>query len=174
MKSALLVIAPEIFRDEEYAEPKAVLEARGAAVSTASTQPGTCVGKLGMTAEAELSVADAATRVYDAVVFIGGAGARVFFDDADAHRLARDTHDRGGLIAAICIAPSTLAHAGLLGGVRATAFDSQRDDLIAHGAVWTGEPVTVDGRIVTANGPEAATEFGHTLADVLGLEGGAR
>jgi putative intracellular protease/amidase len=39
MKSALLVIAPEVFRDEEYAEPKRILEARGADVTTASLKP---------------------------------------------------------------------------------------------------------------------------------------
>ena len=32
MKSVLMVIAPSQFRDEEYAEPKAVLEAAGATV----------------------------------------------------------------------------------------------------------------------------------------------
>jgi putative intracellular protease/amidase len=36
--------------------------------------------------------------------------------------------------------------------------------------VWTGDAVTTDGRILTANGPEAATEFGEALGDLLGLE----
>jgi len=165
----VMVIAPTVFRDEEYAHPKKVLESRGATVVTASSVPGECTGKLGMKAFASLSVAEAADAPWDAVVFVGGAGASVFFDDEQAHRLARETAARGAVVAAICVAPSTLAHAGLLSGIRATAFPSQEQDLVAHGALWTGSPVTVDGRFVTANGPEAATAFGEAVADVLGL-----
>jgi len=169
MKSALLVIAQQVFRDEEYAEPKAVLEARGARVTTASVSAGPAVGKLGMHAIADISVIDALEQDWDAIAFVGGAGASVFFDDDSAHELARQASERGAVVSAICIGPSTLAHAGLLQGVRATAFPSQEDDLRAHGAVWTGEPVTVDGRVITANGPEAATAFGHAVADALEL-----
>jgi protease I len=169
MPEVVMVIAPKMFRDEEYAEPKRILEERGAHVVTASVAPGECIGKLGLHAVATLSVTEATQTPWDAVVFVGGAGASVFFDDAAAHQLARAAVDGGRLLSAICIAPSTLAHAGLLTGVSATAFPSQEDDLRAHGAEWTGEPVTRDGLIVTANGPEAAAEFGETLADMLGL-----
>jgi protease I len=100
---------------------------------------------------------------------VGGAGARVFFDDHDAHRLARNQAGSGRVLAAICVGPSTLAHAGLLDGVRATAFPSQAGDLREHGAVWTDEAVVTDGRIVTANGPEAAEEFGEAVALALGV-----
>jgi protease I len=171
MPDVVMVIAPRMFRDEEYAEPKRVLESRGAAVVTASVAPGECIGKLGLRANAEISVADAAVRDWDAVVFVGGAGSAVYFDDESAHLLAKRAAGGKGLLSAICIAPSTLAHAGLLSGVRATAFPSQKDDLVAHGALWTGESVTTDGRIVTGNGPEAATEFGETVGNLLGLPG---
>lgn len=170
MADVVMVIAPKIFRDEEYAEPKRALESRDARVITASTAPGECIGKLGMLAHAEISVADAAKRSWDAVIFVGGAGASVYFDDEAAHELARQAAEGDAVLSAICIAPSTLAHAGLLDGVRATAFPSQEDDLKAHGALWTGEPVTVDGRLVTGSGPEAATEFGETIGDMLGLD----
>ena len=169
MDRVLMVIAPEVFRDEEYVHPKAALEARGAIVETASTRPGTCRGKLGMTAEATLAVSDAEPARYAAVVFVGGGGAEVFFDDPAAHALARSAHDLGRVVAAICIAPSVLARAGLLGGVRTTAFQSQREDVIAHGAVWTGVPVEVHGAIITANGPDAAHDFGLAIGDALGL-----
>ena len=169
MVEVVMVIAPRIFRDEEYAEPKAVLESRGAHVVTASVAPGECIGKLGMRAMAELSLTEATHMPWDAVIFVGGAGASVFFDDAAAHELARAALDGGHVLSAICIAPSTLAHAGLLQGVAATAFASQEDDLRAHGARWSGEPVTRDGRIITGNGPEAATAFGQAVGDALGL-----
>lgn len=169
MTHILMVIAPAVFRDEEYAAPKQVLEARGARVTTASRQAGVCRGKLGMTAEATLAVTDADVTDYDAVVFVGGGGAEVFFDDPAAHALARAAADAELVLGAICIAPSVLARAGLLDGVHATAFPTQRDDLVAHGALWSDGPVEIDGRVVTANGPDAAPDFGLAIADLLGL-----
>jgi protease I len=165
----VMVIAPEVFRDEEYAEPVRILEQHGARVTTASAAPGKCIGKLGLVAHADLSLAEAMHRSWDAVVFVGGSGAQRFFDDTEAHTLARQAARAGAVVGAICIAPSVLAHAGLLAGVTATAFPSQKGDLLRHGATWTEGPVAVDGRIITANGPEAATEFGMQLAEALGL-----
>jgi protease I len=164
-----MVIAPAVFRDEEYEHPKEVLEARGAMVVTASRSAGTCTGKLGAMAEATLPLADADAAEYDAVVFVGGSGAETYFDDPIAQELARDAHALGRVVAAICIAPSILARAGLLDSVRATAFGSQEDDLRRHGARWTGSPIEIDGRIITANGPAAARDFGVAIADALGL-----
>jgi protease I len=169
MKKVLMVIAPETFRDEEYSHPKEVLESRGARVVTASTRPGTCVGKLGMTAEAEIAVSEADALDYDAVVFVGGAGSKVFFDDPYAQALARAARVNKRVLAAICVAPSILARAGLLRGWPATAFESQKEDLEANGAIWTGEPLTVQGHVITANGPEAARDFGEAIADALGI-----
>jgi protease I len=164
-----MVIAQDIFRDEEYAQPKEVLESRGVDIVTASVAAGPCFGKLGMEATADIALANARHQDFEAVVFVGGAGASVFFDDPIAHDLATQMYQEGKVVAAICIAPSTLARAGLLRGRRATAFPSQADDLTARGATYTGASVEVDGSIITANGPEAATAFGEAIAGALGL-----
>ncbi|MDY0341273.1 MAG: DJ-1/PfpI family protein [Coriobacteriia bacterium] len=169
MAHILMVIAPEMFRDEEYAAPKEIFEAHGARVTTVSHRAGLCHGKLGMTAEATLAVTDADMADHDAVVFVGGGGAEVFFDDSAAHELATAAARGDLVLGAICIAPSILARAGLLDGVRATAFPTQRDDLIAYGAAWSDGPVEVDGHIVTANGPAAASDFALAISGLLGL-----
>lgn len=171
MKTVLIVIAKEIFRDEEYLEPKIVLEDAFIRIKTASTEGGPCVGKSGTYAVADMAIADADPAEYEALIFIGGSGASVFFDDAGAHRVAQQMHADGKVVAAICIAPSILARAGLLKGKKATAFESQKEDLIAHGAEFTGAPVEVDGRIVTADGPDSATAFGEAIRDLLKEEG---
>ncbi len=167
MTAALFVIAPEVFRDEEYAEPKEALQRQGVQVTTASTEIGTCTGKLGMVAHAEIALRDVRAADYDAVVFIGGAGAQIFFDDPIAHDLAREAFAQQSVIGAICIAPSILARAGLLNGVEATCFSSQEADLRSHGARYSETAVVRDGSIVTANGPDAARSFGEAIADAL-------
>ncbi|MDO8964303.1 MAG: DJ-1/PfpI family protein [Coriobacteriia bacterium] len=169
MPAILMVIAPEMFRDEEYSHPKAVFERRGATVVTASTQAGPCTGRFGLVATADVALADARAAEFDAVVFVGGAGAQVYFDDEAAHALANAAFEQGAVVSAICVAPSILARAGLLSGRRATSFPSQELDLETHGAIFALEPVTVDAPFVTANGPEAADAFGEAVADLLSL-----
>jgi protease I len=169
MSSVLMVVAPTMFRDEEYEQPRAVFESRGASVTVASVCPGPITGRFGARAIADVAIVDADPGRYDALVFVGGAGAEVFFDDRDAHALARRAHDLGKVVAAICIAPSILARAGLLSGRQVTSFPDQEADLTSHGAIWTGQRVTVDAPFVTANGPESAREFGEAVAALAGL-----
>jgi protease I len=104
---------------------------------------------------------------YDAVIFVGGVGAEEYWDDATAHAIATATVNTGKLLCAICIAPVTLAKAGVLKGKRVTVFSSERDKLEAEGAIYTGKNVEVDGKIITANGPNAATEFAEAIVKAL-------
>lgn len=117
-------------------------------------------GMFGGTVKPDTTLEDVDVSRFDALVFVGGSGAKIYFDDPTAHRLAREAYENGRVVAAICIAPSTLANAGLLGGKKATCFPSESQNLREKGAVYTGKPVEQDGRIVTADGPGSAREFG--------------
>jgi len=56
-----------------------------------------------------------------------------------------------------------------LDGKRATVFDTTYASVLeGAGVTYTGESVTVDGNIITANGPAAAEEFARTIARELG------
>ena len=78
--------------------------------------------------------------------------------------------DKNKLVCAICIAPMILAKAGLLKDINATVWDvdgKQSSYFNSHGIKYTGEDVTVDGNIITANGPDAASAFGEKIAELL-------
>lgn len=166
-KKVLMVIAPENFRDEEYLTPKEVLEGYGAEITTASKGVETAKGMLGATAKVDMDIDDANAKSYDAVIFVGGTGASIYFDDSKAHSIAKEAHNSGKIVCAICIAPSTLANAGMLDGKKATAWSSEQSNLESKGATYTGESVTQDGNIITANGPTAAKAFGEKIAEAL-------
>uniref|UniRef100_A0A7V3JA10 DJ-1/PfpI family protein n=1 Tax=candidate division CPR3 bacterium TaxID=2268181 RepID=A0A7V3JA10_UNCC3 len=167
MAKVLLVIASKNFRDEEYARPKEILEGEGIEVKTASSRLGTISGKLGMEATADLLLGQVNIDDFDGIVFVGGPGAMEYFESETALNLARQAYAKKKIVAAICIAPSILANAGILKGKNATAFPSEIDNLKNKGANYTGESVTIDGNIITANGPEAAEEFGKRIAEGL-------
>lgn len=162
-KNVLMIIAPVNFRDEELLEPKRVLESAGAKVTIASKGVKVAKGALGATVNVDLDIVKANPEDYDAIVFVGGMGSSIYFVDAVAQSMARQAYEKGKIVAAICIAPSTLANAGLLKGKRATAYPSAERNLRSKGAIYTGEGVTQDGKIITAKGPQFAKDFGEAI-----------
>ena len=165
-KSVVMIIAPSEFKDEEYFHSKQVLIDRGIDVKTASKEL-TAISVSGKEVKCDLLIEDVNVDNYDCVVFVGGAGASVYFDDDKVQDIAVKANEQGKIVAAICIAPSILANAGILEGKRVTAFPSQEANLEEKGASYTGESVTVDGHIVTGNGPESAKDFGERIAELL-------
>ena len=71
----------------------------------------------------------------------------------------------GLYIAAICAAPSILAHKGLLNGKKATVFPSFADDL--KNADYTAGGVVIDDKFITARGAGVCIEFGLKCVEVL-------
>jgi protease I len=166
-KTILMIVAPEGFRDEELLEPKKIFENHNANVKIASKGVSVARGKLGAKIDVDYDIDEVIMQDYDAVVFVGGPGAAVYFDDETAHSIAREALEEDEILGAICIAPVILANAGLLKGKKATVFPSGADDLKKNGAKYTGKDVEADGKIVTANGPAAAKKFGEKIAEML-------
>jgi protease I len=166
-KEALMVVAHETFRDEEYEKPRRILEAGGVEVTVASSSLGEATGRFGLKAPVDILVTEAVADDYDAIIYIGGGGAKEYFDDPVAHKLARDFTVAGKVVAAICIAPHTLAAAGVLKAKRATCFPSEKDALLRYAAEYTGSPVEVDGKVITADGPESAEAFGQAILEAM-------
>lgn len=164
MANIVMIIAPMNFRDEEYFEPKRILENSGHTVTTASKMTGTINGSRGGTAQASLLLQDVHWRKFDAVVFVGGPGSYQYDLDTDAHTIAQDFYANHKLTTAICHAPIILAQAGVLSDKKATVHDGDIDELKKLGVAYVAQNVVVDGRIITANGPAAATDFGKTIA----------
>ena len=169
MKTALLVIAQNGYQDLELSGTTNALLRAGYEVTVASKEAGTCIGKFGGTEEALLAMREVDPLAYDVLAFIGGPGAHALADDKEAILLAQARADSGKVLGAICIAPTILAAAGVLKGKKASVWDdgkgTQKQFLNDRGAAYTDLPVTVDGSIVTGNGPDAAEEFGKTLAE---------
>ena len=166
--TVLLIVAQNGFRDEEYFTPKTILEDAGYQVKTGSVKVGIARGKLGGTAKVDVALSEVKVDDYAAVVFVGGPGSADYFNDKTVLKLATDAYQKGEVVGAICIAPGILARAGILKGKKATVFPSETETLEREGANYSALPVVVDGKIVTADGPEAAEEFGKALVKTLG------
>jgi protease I len=167
-RKVLMVIASGNFRDEEYSIPRAALEAQGARVTVASSKLTESVGMLKQQkVKPDALVSKVEADDYDAIVFIGGVGAKEYFADKSALKLAQEAFKQEKIVAAICLAPSILANAGVLKGKKGTVYKSEEENLKKCGCEYTGAPVEVDGNVITANGPEAAQQFTDELVKAL-------
>jgi len=166
-KSILMIIAPVDFRDEEFLEPKEVFKEQGFNVTVASKGVKQAKGKLGAIADVDKDISAVTVDDYDAVVFVGGPGTKVYFEDSDALSIAKEAYEKDKVVGAICIAPSILGNAGVLEAKKATCFSSEATTLEDQGAEYTGKDVEVDGKIITANGPAAAVRFATEIVEAL-------
>jgi len=167
MKNVLMIIAEDQFRDEEYFQPKNVLEMKGINVMTASASLDTATGVLGGKVAPDLLVSAADMKDYDALVLVGGGGAEQYFDDPAVRKLVHQADSQQKVIAAICVAPVILARSGVLKGKKATVWYSDGDEITRAGGKYTGANVEKDGNIITANGPQAVQGFCNELLNAL-------
>lgn len=171
-KTILLIIAFQNYQDYEYAMTKQVLENAGIKVVTTSSQTGTASGSFGDSAQVDLDLKKVNTADYDAVIFIGGAGAVGYQTDQLAHQIAKQTVEQNKILGAICIAPTILANAGVLKNKKATVWTSEIEKspikiLENGGAKYLNKNVVVDGKIITADGPPSAQNFGQRIVKML-------
>jgi protease I len=164
-KRAALIITSMNFRDDELFTTKRMLDAAQIETVIASTKVGTLRGALGGMADVRVLVDQLRVDDYDAIIFISGPAEYV--GNPVAMDIIRETVRKGKVLGAIGVAPTVLASAGVLTGVQATAYLSERDSLLQAGAIYTGFPVAKERLIITATGPTAAIEFGRLIAQTL-------
>ena len=166
-KRAALIIASGNFQEDELFLTKRVLEAAQVETVIAAPRTGIIRGAAGMPTEAGMLIDQLKVNDFDAIIFVTGAGTAEYAGKPLITNIITETVRQGKILGAIGVAPSLLANAGVLFGRRATSFVSEQAMLIQAGAIYTGAPVEQEGNIITASGPQAATDFGRAIANAL-------
>ena len=115
--------------------------------------------------KADVLLEDVAFGQVDMVFLPGGRLGVENLERSEKVKSSCELFAREKKLAAICAAPSILAHLGLLSGKKATChpdFEGEMGD-----AVLTHEHVAVDGNIYTGQGLGATFELAFVLAEVL-------
>ena len=169
-KNVLMVIPYTQFRDEEFFEPKRILESEGATVTVASTAVRMCHGAKGGSIQSQLTIADAKAEDFDALVICGGPSTPEFFwNDKKLAELAVAASAAGKVVAAISLATVVLAKAKLLAGKQATVYFLPQaiQELKSGGATYVSEPLVVQDKLILAEGPTESARFGHAISAAL-------
>lgn len=169
MSAVAFVIASRNFQETEFQVPREILQKAGFTCPVAALERGICVGGLGQKVLATRVLAELKPANFAGVVFVGGGGSAIFDHNPVAHQVVREFFAAQKVCAAICHAPVIFAYAGILRGKQATCFATAENEevLRAKGAILSGRANEVDGKVITANGPPAAAQFGKQIVSVL-------
>jgi protease I len=169
-KKVLMVIPHTQFRDEEYLEPRKILEDEGAKVVVASTAARVCYGMKGASVSADIALGDAKADEFNALVICGGASVpELFWNDKKLAELAAAMNAGGKIVAAICLSTVVLAKAKLLAGREATVYFLPQaiHELKAAGAEYVKETLIIHNNIILAEGPTDSQRFGQAIRAAL-------
>lgn len=169
MAKVLMIIAQNGFRDEELFVPKEVLERAGHSVKVASITRTKAVGSKGASVQPDMAAYEANPDFFDCIVVVGGPGSPALSENDAVLKLVSAAAKKGKVVAAICLGPMTLAKAGALMGKGATVWPDKGAIAVLrdNAARYKAEPVVVDGKVVTADGPQSAGAFGEEIAKLL-------
>ena len=192
MLTVLLIIAYQGYQPLEYGVTRKVLESAGIVVKVASNQLGkassctnnnqgkTCddpyCQQMAMEypnfvkAHVDVVIDEVNPHDYDGIFLVGGPGALEFLDNKKVYSIIQTMHELQRPLGAICISPRILAHAGVLTNKNATCWngDGKVDALFKkYGVRRSFDHVVVDGTIITADGPQAAEEFGKAIVALV-------
>ncbi|PYS07075.1 MAG: hypothetical protein DMG12_01720 [Acidobacteria bacterium] len=169
-KKVLMVIPYTQFRDEEFFEPKKILEDEGAKVVIASTVARVCRGMRGGSVQADIAIADAKVDDYAALVICGGSSVPDFFwNDKKLQEFATAMSGAGKIAAAICLSTVVLAKAKLLAGREATVYFLPQaiQELKDAGAKYVKKTLIIHNNIILAEGPPDSQRFGQAIRSAL-------
>ena len=127
----------------------------------------------GVSVTADYTIDNFDYTAYDGIVIPGGMpGATNIANCEKAIEGIKNLFSQGKLVSAICASPAVvLASHGLTKGKKATCYPaSEFIKLIEKQSIYTGENVTVDNNLITANGPKSAMEFALAICNFLEIE----
>ena len=158
------ILATDGFEQSELLEPHKALLNNGALVDIISLKKGKIKGwkdkNWGEEVEANVSIDEATSGKYDALVLPGGVmNPDKLRMNKDVVNFVKDFFEERKPIAAICHGPWTLIETGKLKGRKVTSYESIKTDLVNAGAKWLDEEVVVDKGLVTSRTPKDLPAF---------------
>ncbi|QHS23432.1 type 1 glutamine amidotransferase [Virgibacillus sp. MSP4-1] len=149
------------YEDSEMKNPyEAIKEAGHETVIIGKQKGEVCKGKKNtISYEIELSVADADSSEFDAVVIPGGSAPEKLRINDNVVKFVKELNNGAKLIAGICHGPQVMISAEILKGKELTCFMGISDDVKNAGGNYRDDEVVVSKNIVTSRTPKDEPAF---------------
>ncbi len=169
----IIVPLAEGFEEIEAVSIIDVLRRANLDVTTAFLKSNPVKGSHNIPVAADKFIGDLKAADFNAIVLPGGQPGSDNLKKNDAViSYIKHIFSKGGVTAAICAAPTVLAHAGVLYGKKVTCFPGYEPDM--EGATATGNPVESDGTVITGIGAGCAVIFALELVKKFSGEKAAK
>ncbi len=165
-QSVLLILPAEDFNEQEFLVISSQLERANLKIFIASDAHSVCIGSAGLKVKNDVSLYNMHETNFAGIIFIGGNGARNYWNNKNLHNIAQKFYEAKKVVGAICSAPLILAKAGLL-KEKATCYTDDINELEREGIEYQDIPVHIDNKIITAQNPAAAVEFASSFIHFL-------
>ena len=167
-----MVIAYRNFQDVEYFIPRNIFLHAEFQVLTTSSRAGIAISDNGNPVKIYKGLQEININQFDALIFCGGQGAPKYLDNDISYKVLREAEKEHKLIGAICISPIILAKSGILSNKRATVWTSPLEKSAikvfkSNNVQYIDKGIVVDNNIITASGPQASSQFAHTVIEML-------
>jgi protease I len=168
-RTVLIYLPQQLFNEQEFEPALRRLSLSGVETRLAAADSGVAVSMSQLVVRLDLALRDVNVVDYAGLVLIGGSGAAVYWDDSLLQAKCREFASSEKVVAAIGIAPVTLARAGILKGRRATVYRDRTAVgwLRQAGAKYSFSGVVTDRNIITAASSDQARAFGQAIADAV-------
>ena len=155
MTPKVVVFLDELVEDVEFIYPYFRFKEEGFETYSVAVEKKTYHGKKGCTYRPDKVFEEIKNETFDCVYIPGGYAPDRFRRYPEILDFIRRHYEAGKIVASVCHGPWVLISAGIVKGKRVTGYFAIKDDLINAGAVYTGNPVEVDGNLITATDPQA-------------------
>lgn len=153
------------FEEVEALATVDVLRRAGLDVKTVSlTGDTTVVGSHGIPVVADMLFNQVSLDNAELLVLPGGTTS--FNEHEGVKKLIKAFYDAGEKVAAICASPMVFGGLGILQGRKATCYPGF-EKYLTGALVQEGEPVVVDGNVITGRGPGLTLLFALKLVELL-------
>lgn len=155
------------FETVEALAPADLLRRAGVQVALVGINGKTVVSGQNITVQADITLDDVDFDQLEMLVLPGGlGGVDNIHKSIPAITLIQKAAEQGLWVAAICAAPTVLAHLGLLDRRNAIVYPGMEEDMYSA-VVKVGQKVVVDGRFITGQAAGSSFDFGLKLVEVL-------
>lgn len=153
MKNILIITADKC-DDSEVLYPYYRMIEEGFKVTVASFERMTVNAKYHFSIDADISVDEIDTCVYDGLILPGGMAPEKLRQNQAVIVAVKSFDADKKPIASICHGQQILISAGILRNRKATCYPGIKDDLINAGAIYQDKPVVICNNLVTSRRPE--------------------
>ena len=145
-----------------------LLRRGGLECSLVSLDEAEVIGMHGITAKADLIIADGLDS-YDILILPGGSPAGdILRSSTVVRQLILDFHKNGKYLAGICFGVLALSEAGVLDGKKITGYKGYENK--TPNAVFIGGKAVIDGHIITGQSPGSIYEFAFSILEAVGMD----